>query len=262
MSLFFKETGNKNNKTIVFIHGGGISSWMWRKQLDYFSNYHCITVDLPEHGFSNNAGNISIEESAKLITDIIKNYAKDGKAHVIGHSLGAKVVVSLLGSYPEIIDHAVAASAIYRPMPFQRITHNMPVYKLTVSMMRIDWMMSYTIKQFNFSDEIDKENFKEDIKGYTAEGLYRIYDEVYQNLTLPKELYKVKVPTLVICGEKEIKAMRQSVLDIASALPVSKGIFIKGALHNYPWVMHDAFNNAVDLWLKDADIADDRIIQI
>lgn len=262
MSLFFKETGNKNNKTIVFIHGGGISSWMWSKQLEYFSDYHCIIVDLPEHGFSNNAGNISIEESAKLIADIIKNYAKDGKAHVIGHSLGAKVVVSLLGSCPEIIDHAVVASAIYRAMPFQRITHNMAVYKLTVSMMRIDWMMDYTIKQFNFSDEIDKENFKGDIKGYTAERLYRIYDEVYQNLTLSEELYKVKVPTLVICGEKEIKAMRQSVLDITSVLPVSKGINIKGALHNYPWVMHDAFNNAVDLWLKDYDIADERIIQI
>lgn len=29
MAANFKEAGNKNGKTIVFIHKGGINGWMW-----------------------------------------------------------------------------------------------------------------------------------------------------------------------------------------------------------------------------------------
>ena len=34
----------------MFIHGGGISGWMWHKQVERFSDYHCIAPDSPEYG--------------------------------------------------------------------------------------------------------------------------------------------------------------------------------------------------------------------
>jgi len=50
VDLYFKETSKNNDRTIVFMHGGGISGRMWNKQLEAFNDYHCIVPDLPEHG--------------------------------------------------------------------------------------------------------------------------------------------------------------------------------------------------------------------
>lgn len=262
MSIHFVETGNKDGASIVFIHGGGISSWMWDNQLKYFKDYHCITLDLPEHGLSVEEGTISIKGSVETVSDIIKKHANGEKAHVVGHSLGAKVVVELLNTAPNLVDHAVVASALFRPIPFQKSMHKLWVYKLTVSMMKVKWIANSTIKKFNIPEKIDEDNFRKDIEKYTADRLYRIYDEVYQKLILPEGLGQCKVRTLVISGDKELKAMKQSVEDMIKLMPNSKGIYIKKAEHNYPWAMSDVFNKVVASWIEDEEIEDENIIKL
>ena len=262
MEIYFKEAGNKTGETIVFIHGGGISGWMWNKQLEYFKDYHCIVPDLPEHGNSMNAGEISIKESVNLIADIIKKHANGGRAHVVGHSLGAKVVVELLSTYPEIIDHAVIASALFRQIPIMKMTHKLFIYRLTVSMLKINWLLDLQVKQFKLPDRESEKNLKEDFRKMTADMLYRVYDELYQNLILPKGLDRAKVPALVIAGEKELNAMKQSVRDIVDELPNSKGILIKKGLHTYPMVMYDTFNEIVSSWLKNESIDNISVIRL
>jgi pimeloyl-ACP methyl ester carboxylesterase len=61
MRIHFEELGNKNAQTLVFNHGEGVSSWVWKKQVEYFSNYHCLLPDLPEHGKSINERPFSIK---------------------------------------------------------------------------------------------------------------------------------------------------------------------------------------------------------
>jgi len=33
--MYYEESGVMDAPTIVFIHGGGISGWMWKKQTDF-----------------------------------------------------------------------------------------------------------------------------------------------------------------------------------------------------------------------------------
>lgn len=37
MYMFVKEAGDQTGPLLVFIHGGGVSGWMWNQQLDYFN---------------------------------------------------------------------------------------------------------------------------------------------------------------------------------------------------------------------------------
>lgn len=262
MSVYFKETGNKSAKTIVFIHGGGISGWMWDKELDYFKNYHCIVPDLPEHGKSTNEGQISIMESSKIIADIIRKHTYDGKAHVVGHSLGAKIIVNLLSTSPEVVDHAVIASALFRPIPLMKLTHKKFIYDLTVSLLKAEWVLNLQVKMFKFPDKISSDNLKRDFKSMTSGSLYRTYDELYKSLTLPENLNKTDVPALIIAGEKEPKAMKESVKDMVNLLPKSKGIYIRNGLHTYPWVMQDIFNHLIDAWINDRNIDNNNILEL
>ena len=75
MRLFFKESGQKDAETIIFLHAGGISGWMWDEQLDFFHNYHCIVPDLPEHGMSADVKPFTIDNAVELLMDIIKEHS-------------------------------------------------------------------------------------------------------------------------------------------------------------------------------------------
>ncbi len=79
MELFFKETGKENEESIVFIHGSGLSGWMWDKQLEEFTDYHCLVPDLPEHGKSKHVAPFIMETAAEQIIELIKNRAHNKK---------------------------------------------------------------------------------------------------------------------------------------------------------------------------------------
>jgi len=262
MAVYFQESGNKAAATIVFIHGGGVSSWIWKEQLDYFKDYHCLTIDLPGHGKSIDAGQISIRESAYQIAELIEKHANGKKAHLVGHSLGAKVIVELLSFKPELVVHAIVASALFRQIPLIKLSHRHFVYKFITNLLKLKWITSLSVKQYNFPDKTYNDNYLKELQGLTADMLYSIYDELYQNLSLPKGLEIANVPTLLIAGEKEPKAMRKSVVDILNIMPNAKGVLIKKGLHTYPWVMHDKFNKIVEEWINDKQIENEFVINV
>ena len=262
MSIYFYETGSKDAPTIVFLHGGGISGWMWRKQVEYFKDYHCIVPDLPEHGKSIDEKPFSISDSANRIIELIQNKANGGKAHIVGHSLGGKIIVEILSIRPQVVDHAIVASALFNPMLLLRLTCNTFSYKLTVLLLKNSALLKMQAKAFKFPDEYYVENFVNESRMLTVENLDRIYSELYKHLQLPEGLSKVNVPTLVIAGEREPKAMRKSVIDLNNIIPNSKGIFIKGAIHNFPWVMSDTFNGIIRAWISDKTISNEDIINL
>ena len=83
MGLHYQEYGDKNAPLIVFLHGGGVSSWMWDKQVQYFRHYHCITIDLPEQGGSKYTENFTIQLSAEKINELIEKIANGKKVIVV-----------------------------------------------------------------------------------------------------------------------------------------------------------------------------------
>ncbi|KLU59847.1 carboxylesterase YbfK [Peptococcaceae bacterium CEB3] len=256
--MYFEEMGDRTRPTLVFIHGGGISGWMWRQQVEYFSDFHCLVPDLPEHGKSSKEGPLSLEDCAARIAHLIETRSGNSKAHVVGHSLGGKVVVELLASRPDLIDRAVVASALFGSMFLLNLVHRSSVYKLTVSMMRSKRLRSWTAGQLKFPDRFSIEKAMEDFKVLTPESLYRIYDQLYQYQEMPNGLAQAQVPTLVMAGEKEPRVMKQSVGEIAGALAVSQGVLLKGADHTYPWTRPDTFNGLVRSWLSEQNIEERR----
>lgn len=114
-SLYVRSSGPAGAPVIVFLHGGGSSSWMWQPVIDLLPQYHCLAPDLPEHGQSRAVGPFSMELAADKVTDIIR--ANGGRAVVVGLSEGAQVLVQLLASAPELVERAFISSALLRPLP-------------------------------------------------------------------------------------------------------------------------------------------------
>lgn len=47
-TLHFDEYGSENDETLLFVHGAGLSGWMWHHQVATLKqDFHCIVPDLP-----------------------------------------------------------------------------------------------------------------------------------------------------------------------------------------------------------------------
>ncbi len=113
MSIHYEEYGIHHPAVMVFLHGGGVSGWMWEPQVKHFStDYHCIVPDLPGHGKSQTPGEpFTIEHSAQAVIKLIEDKADGRPVTLVGFSLGAQVIVELLALEPTRINYAIINSA-------------------------------------------------------------------------------------------------------------------------------------------------------
>ncbi|KAF4550760.1 Hypothetical protein D9617_16g015500 [Elsinoe fawcettii] len=88
--------------TILLIHGAFGNRLAWDLVTPHLSNYHLILPDNPGHGNSSSLP-FSVEGAADLFSALIKAQAKGGEAHIVGHSLGAKIAIRLAEKHSELV---------------------------------------------------------------------------------------------------------------------------------------------------------------
>ena len=249
MDLYFKETGSKDDETIIFLHGNAMAGWIWEGQLKEFGDYHCIVPDLPEHGQSSNIKPFTINKSAEMISDIIRNNTCNGKAHLVGISLGAQIILQILSKNPELVDHAIISGTL-----LQNISHTESLLKLldyTVTIYEpvknTDFFLKANMRTYNMPKQFfDK--FKESTLHIKNDSLNRILKEnmIFER---PDGLEKIEVPVLVMTGEKDYKIIKESAEDLLTSLQISEGYIAPKVGHL--WNLEDPklFNWILRRWI-------------
>ena len=88
----FQSTGSKD-PTLIFVHGFGCALSDWDGQVKALSTtYRCAALDLPGHGKSRMPDEPTIEALAKAV-NVVKGRLSPGKAILIGHSMGCRVII-------------------------------------------------------------------------------------------------------------------------------------------------------------------------
>ncbi len=254
MSLYIKETGKNNHETIVFLHGDGIAGWMWDNQLEAFKDYHCIVPDLPGHGKSAEVKPFSIESSADMIIDIIKNHAHNGKAHLVGISLGAQIIVQLLSANPEIVDHVLISGTLVRNFEpsetFLNLLDNLIETYLPDKNKTIR-IMSY-VRSYNIPKNLHSK-FKESTYIIEPCSLDKIIRE-NMLFRMPSGLKNANVPVLIMTGQKNSIIIKESAMDLLNMLPNSKGAVALKVGHLWNIENPELFNEVLKSWLKDENL--------
>ena len=90
---------------LILLHGFLESSTMWNSLIPNLSQaFKTITIDLPGHGKSGVFGEVhSMQLMAECVLEILK-IEKITKAHVLGHSMGGYVALSLLKENSSLVD--------------------------------------------------------------------------------------------------------------------------------------------------------------
>lgn len=94
---------NENGSTtVIFIHGAFGDSNDWDLVVPQMRGHHLLLPDTPGHGQSSHLS-FSIASSAKHIARLIAAKAVDGRAHIVGHSLGASIAIRLAINHPDVV---------------------------------------------------------------------------------------------------------------------------------------------------------------
>lgn len=107
--VWYDEAGSGD--PVVLIHGGAVDGRFFKDNVPGLSDrFRVITVDLWGHGRSpDRDGPFTLDSFATDVADLIERVA-GGRAHVVGHSIGAAVALVLALARPDVVDRLVLAS--------------------------------------------------------------------------------------------------------------------------------------------------------
>jgi pimeloyl-ACP methyl ester carboxylesterase len=103
--------------TIVFLHGTRLTGAQWATQVNALSDaYHCLTPDLPGHGTAAEE-TFTVDGAASRIAGLIEREAHDGRAILVGLSLGGYVAMAVAATWPDRVAALAISGATAEPVP-------------------------------------------------------------------------------------------------------------------------------------------------
>ena len=243
LNLAINTRGNPMHPAILFLHGAGVSSWMWEMQLEALNNdFYCITVDLPGLGESHQAEWTSFKDTADLLAEIIRTRTPHQKAHVVGLSLGGYTAIKLLEQHPDVLHTVLVSGVTTRPMPNQWLLRLMTT--LVLPMLAFDWFVVAQARAIQLpADAIPL--FVRDAKRLRPTTMKRIYAELF-SFSLPRTL--ASVPLLAVAGDKEVKAIVSNLADF-KLLTNARAMLAPNAHHGWNGEHPELFSDMVRRWI-------------
>lgn len=232
-------------RPVVYVHGAGVAGWMWEPALEAVDASLSVVVDLPDHGLAASEPFRSVEAAAAELAELVEGLGLEGEAVLVGHSLGARIVLAALAARPGLALGAVVSSALVRPSVLVSMMRGRLASAMSVAMLRVPSIARLQAAQFRFPRPGMVEAFLAEAGGLDAGRLERPIEAFASNLALPPGLGACGREVLVTVGSREPRAMRASAVDIASALPRARLATLEGADHLYPWTRAEEYGKLV-----------------
>ena len=109
----YEVAGAEHGRPIVFVHGTRESRTMWAPQQELADSYRIVTLDLPAHGVLG-AQRFRLPSAVRHVADVI-DAAADGRALVVGFSLGGYLAMELAARSPGRVAGLLLAGASSEP---------------------------------------------------------------------------------------------------------------------------------------------------
>lgn len=201
IELYYREQGK--GSPIVFIHGWLDDNSVWNSQMEYFSKDHrVIAYDQRGHGRSDKPEK---GYSIRTLSDDLYNFTQKlniGQFTLVGHSLGGMAAMVFALEHPEKVSKLVLIST---------------TAKTNTSMRIMLWLLIHALPYSIFADGSVDFRYYKPSKQIKAEAMDRALRtpkyaaceslrELCANYDIRDRVSSIKVPTLIIVGDKDTSA--------------------------------------------------------
>jgi pimeloyl-ACP methyl ester carboxylesterase len=222
---------------LLLIHGLSASSRWWARNVPGLTErFHIFAIDLIGFGASRGRPRrpFVLAEAAELVAVWMAQVGIE-RADVVGHSMGGYVALDLVLAHPELIDHLVLVDAAILPP-------GTPLWRSAAGLAR-----STPTMPLPFLPTLARDALRAG-----PATILRASRQIHM-ADLRPQLARVRVPTLVVWGERDTVVPPEVGADIAAALPHSALRTIPGAGHNAMWDKPEDFNALITDFLDDSD---------
>lgn len=231
-----REFGAEKQETIIFLHGGGLSWWNYRKEAEMLrSDYHIVLPVLDGHAGSDRSFT-SIENNAAEIIEFIDKHC-DGKVLMMcGLSLGAQILLEILSQRNDICRFALVESAAVIP---SELTNALiaPVFGCSYGLIKNRQFAKLQFKSLHMDDNLFDDYYRDTCKIEKADMISFL--KANTSYSLKESVKDTTADVHVLAGEKENKTITRSVDAIVKFIPKCTKCIIPGLYHgefsiNYP----------------------------
>jgi pimeloyl-ACP methyl ester carboxylesterase len=223
---------------------------MWWMQTAALNDFHCLNVDLPGHGRSNQVAWVSLADTAGHIATIIQARGQNQRAHLVGLSLGGYVALAFLERYAGLAGRVVISGVTAAPWPNRALLK--PQLWLMSALMKRRWYASMQAKAVRLPPQMETA-FTENLQAMDMAAYRRIMEEAAVFRPSPL-LRHVNTPTLVTAGGNESKIITQSVTALQNLMPNAQGRIAPGLGHGWNVEAPDLFNSMIRAWISNAPL--------
>ncbi len=274
-NLAYEEIGEENDETILFLHTKLLDKWIWIKQREgyenYFKDYHCIFLDLPNHGDSISEEEFSINKSSIEISEFI-NHIINNKGiemvNIVSLGLGGSIAIEILNKNPHFIDNLIISGpeiADYKESEPNSVVNELAKVQSEYLNEKSDMFITKAyLRYFGISKE--HYNDVERILDIPIKQEKKIAFESL-NYTIPESLKDnkdiiEKDNILIIYGTKEDLNCTKSAIDLKNIFINAKLVEIIKGNHLWNIIDPDLFNTIISNFIRDHHIEDNSRINI
>ena len=225
---------------IVLVHGTRLTRSAWTAQLDALGGeFRVIALDLPGHGTRADQP-FTLEGAADLVAATIREQSADGRAIVVGLSLGGYVAMVLAARDPERVRGLVLAGATAEPVGVRSLAFR----TLATALDRLDGPALERLNAWFFRARYPARIAAPIVAGgFWSKGGAAALRTLLGQPFIPR-LAAYPGPTLILNGEWDL-LFRLSAGEFASAAADARRVRLAGALHLSNLDRPVAFSEAV-----------------
>ncbi len=225
VNLYYEIHGT--GEPLLFIEGLGYSTWMWFKQVEYFSQHFKVIIfdnrgvgdsDKPDVPYS-------IEMMADDAVGLMKKL-KIQRAHVLGISMGGIIAQELALKYPQIINKLVLGCTSFGgpnsiPMPPETIKASTPIKGISPEeQLRLAMAPAFGPGYMDANTEEIEQIIKMRMEKLTPSYAWLHQFSAAAAFNAEERISSIKSPTLILSGDQD------------NVLPVENSYFIHKKILN------------------------------
>ena len=222
--IHYKTIG-ENGPVVVFIHGLGASQYCWREIAPALSqDGRILLFDLWGFGESSKQldGPMTIDDQVQIILDLFA-YLNIKKAFVVGHSMGGEIAFWLARKAPHRVKKLVAIAPAIEPRLVSSTLKKMGwVANFTpwlISRPIIQQTLKRLILDSSKVTPLMVENYFSPYKDAKAHLCFAAALDIIRDNRVYEQLEHIKVPTLLLWGEKDSVVSLKVLEKIKQRLP-------------------------------------------
>ncbi len=229
------EKGSIDSEAVIFLHGVGGDSHSWDFQLESFSSeYRAIAWDMPGYGGSKPINPMTFENLSESLIGMM-DHLKINRAHLVGHSMGGMVAQQAIAMSEDRFKSAIlSATSPAFGKPDGDFQQNF--IKARLKPLEDGITMEDLAKKQVPNMVGDEPNPRGLDLAYTSMSKVSIETFTASIHCLVKfdrrdNLGSIKIPTLLIAGEKDTNAPAPMMEKMASKIPGSTYMCMAGTGH-------------------------------